>query len=149
MNEKTVAQVVVDTLKEIGVKHVFGVPSGAWVEYMEAIRNTEGIDFILHSITVERQRSSLDRVHGEQRNELLGILIGAVVIARPRDDDGQAMRDLIGLGQVISCRLARAVGITWLERCHLIHRSGHDLAIDLVGGDMQEALYLVPARGLE
>lgn len=47
MNEKTVAQVVVDTLKEIGVRHVFGVPSGAWVEYMEAMRNTEGIDFIL------------------------------------------------------------------------------------------------------
>lgn len=46
---KTVAQVVADTLKQIGVKRVFGVPSGAWIEYMEAIRKTEGIDFILTS----------------------------------------------------------------------------------------------------
>ena len=46
---KTVAQTVVDTLKEIGVKHVFGVPSGGWVDYMEAVRTTEGIEFILAS----------------------------------------------------------------------------------------------------
>lgn len=47
MMNRTVAQVVVDTLKEIGVRHVFGVPSGAMLEYMDAIRNTDGIDFIL------------------------------------------------------------------------------------------------------
>lgn len=46
---KTVAQVVVDTLKEIGVRHVFGVPSGAMLDYMEAIRTTGGIDFMLTS----------------------------------------------------------------------------------------------------
>jgi len=47
MSDKTVAQVVAETLAEIGVRHVFGVPSGGWIDYMEAIRRTEGIDFIL------------------------------------------------------------------------------------------------------
>lgn len=47
MCKKTVAQRLVETLKEIGVKHVFGVPSGGWVDYMEAIRQAECIDFVL------------------------------------------------------------------------------------------------------
>ena len=47
MSDKRVAYQVIETLKEIGVRHVFGVPSGGWVDYMEAIRNTDGIDFIL------------------------------------------------------------------------------------------------------
>jgi acetolactate synthase I/II/III large subunit len=47
MAEKTVARTVVETLRDIGVKHVFGVPSGGWVDYMEALRTTDGIEFIL------------------------------------------------------------------------------------------------------
>src|SRR5690606_8320761 len=44
---KTVAAAVVSTLRELGVRYVFGVPSGGWVDYMEALRTTDGIDFIL------------------------------------------------------------------------------------------------------
>ena len=47
MSKITVAQQVVNTLKELGVKHVFGVPSGGWVDYMESMRTTDGIDFVL------------------------------------------------------------------------------------------------------
>lgn len=47
MTDKTVSRIVVETLRDLGVRHVFGVPSGGWVDYMEAIRNTDGIDFIL------------------------------------------------------------------------------------------------------
>jgi acetolactate synthase-1/2/3 large subunit len=43
----TVAAAVVHALQEIGVKHVFGVPSGGWVDYMEELRVAKGIDFIL------------------------------------------------------------------------------------------------------
>src|SRR6185437_2575370 len=45
--ERTVASAVVGALREIGVKYVFGVPSGGWVDYMEALRNTDGMEFIL------------------------------------------------------------------------------------------------------
>ncbi len=44
---KTVAQTVIEGLRDRGVKHVFGVPSGGWVDFMEAIRNTDGIEFVL------------------------------------------------------------------------------------------------------
>jgi acetolactate synthase-1/2/3 large subunit len=44
---KTVAVAVVDTLRDLGVKYVFGVPSGGWIDYMEAMRTTSGIEFIL------------------------------------------------------------------------------------------------------
>lgn len=47
MSEKTVAFEVVETLRDMGVRHVFGVPSGGWVDYMEAMRLTDGIEFIL------------------------------------------------------------------------------------------------------
>lgn len=49
MSGKTVATTVVETLRDLGVKHVFGVPSGGWVDYMEALRKTDGIEFILTS----------------------------------------------------------------------------------------------------
>ena len=49
MSERTVAQLLVETLRDIGVRHVFGVPSGGWVDYMEVIRQTDGIDFVLTS----------------------------------------------------------------------------------------------------
>lgn len=43
----TVAQQFAHTLKEIGVKFVFGVPSGNMIDYIEALRQEEGIEFIL------------------------------------------------------------------------------------------------------
>lgn len=49
MSDKQVAYQVIEALREIGVKHIFGVPSGGWVDYLEAIRHTDGIDFILTS----------------------------------------------------------------------------------------------------
>ena len=40
----TVAKVMAQTLREIGVKYIFGVPSGNWVDYMAAIQETDGVD---------------------------------------------------------------------------------------------------------
>ncbi len=44
---KTVATQLVDALGELGVRYVFGVPSGGWIDYMEALRAADGIEFIL------------------------------------------------------------------------------------------------------
>src|SRR5215468_8689694 len=43
----TVATAFVEALKDMGVKYVFGVPSGGWVDYMEALRKAGGIEFVL------------------------------------------------------------------------------------------------------
>ena len=61
-NETTVATQVVAALQELGVKHVFGVPSGGWVDYMEALRKAEGIEFIL--TTVEAGAGMMAEVSG-------------------------------------------------------------------------------------
>ena len=45
----TVANTLISSLKDIGVRHVFGVPSGNGVDYLEALRTTEGIEFVLVS----------------------------------------------------------------------------------------------------
>ncbi|MFW5643317.1 MAG: thiamine pyrophosphate-binding protein [Alkalispirochaeta sp.] len=44
----TVAAELVRWLKDHGIRHVFGTPSGPWLPYMEAMR-TGGVDFILVS----------------------------------------------------------------------------------------------------
>jgi len=45
----SVARVMAKTLKELGVKYIFGVPSGNFVDYMDAIKKEEGLEFILIS----------------------------------------------------------------------------------------------------
>ncbi len=45
----TVARSLIEALKDVGVRYVFGVPSGNWVDYLEALRTTEGIEFVLVS----------------------------------------------------------------------------------------------------
>ena len=49
MTKTTVARNIVTALRDMGVRHVFGVPSGGWVDYMEALRTTDGIEFVLTS----------------------------------------------------------------------------------------------------
>lgn len=49
MTSTTVARNLVTALRDMGVRHIFGVPSGGWVDYMEAIRTTDGIEFVLTS----------------------------------------------------------------------------------------------------
>jgi len=45
----TVAEKVASTLSRIGVRFVFGVPSGNWVDYLAAIEKTDGLEFVLVS----------------------------------------------------------------------------------------------------
>jgi acetolactate synthase-1/2/3 large subunit len=45
----TVAERLAQTLQELGIRYVFGVPSGGWVDYMEALRAQDGIEFVLVS----------------------------------------------------------------------------------------------------
>jgi acetolactate synthase I/II/III large subunit len=47
VSQKTVATALVDALRDLGVRYVFGVPSGGWVDYMEAIRSAADIEFVL------------------------------------------------------------------------------------------------------
>jgi acetolactate synthase I/II/III large subunit len=43
----TIAQEFARTLRDLRVQHVFGVPSGNMIDYVEALRKQPGIDFVL------------------------------------------------------------------------------------------------------
>lgn len=43
------ADILAHTLKELGIRYVFGIPSGNWVDYMAAIESVDGLDFVLVS----------------------------------------------------------------------------------------------------
>jgi len=49
VSKDNVAKTLIEALKDIGIEYVFGVPSGNWVDYLEALRTTEGIEFVLVS----------------------------------------------------------------------------------------------------
>ena len=44
----SVAERMVDALRQLGVRYVFGIPSGPWISYMEAMR-TGDVEFVLVS----------------------------------------------------------------------------------------------------
>ena len=62
----TVAQIFAHTLKEISVRFVFGVPSGNMIDYIEALREEDGIDFILvgHEATASFMAGVCGRLTG-------------------------------------------------------------------------------------
>lgn len=62
----TVAQQFAHTLREIGVRYVFGVPSGNMIDYIEALREEDGIDFILvaHEATAAIMADVCGRITG-------------------------------------------------------------------------------------
>jgi len=43
----TVGKKLAETFRDIGVRYVFGVPSGNWVDFLDGIQRTEGVEFIL------------------------------------------------------------------------------------------------------
>ncbi len=43
------AEALAKTLKKLGIRYIFGVPSGNWVDYMAAIGAVDGLDFVLVS----------------------------------------------------------------------------------------------------
>ncbi len=93
----TVAMRLVETLKGLGVRHVFGVPSGGLVDYLEALRATPGIDFVLTSD--EGAAAFMAAVSGRLRG-VPGVCFGT-----------------LGPG---ATNLATGVGGALLDRCPLI-----------------------------
>ena len=69
----TVAQQFAHTLKDIGVRYVFGVPSGNMIDYIEALRREKGIDFIL--VGHESNAAFMAGVYG-RLNGIPGVCFG-------------------------------------------------------------------------
>ena len=94
---------------------------------------------------IDRQRLAVNGVEDDQRNELLGEVIGAVIVRAVRDQRREAVGARPGRDEVIGRRLrgrigrARIIGRLLDERALVAER-----AVDLVGRDMQEAEAVPP-----
>ena len=91
------------------------------------------------AVAVEWHGQAVDRVRDEQRNELLGKLVRPVVVGRAGDDHGHAVRGEIAVGQAVGAGLAGRVRIARPQLVALPACAFGHAAVDLVGGDLDEA----------
>src|ERR1041385_1567333 len=101
------------------------------------------------AVAVERQREVVDRVRDEERDQLLPGLARPEVVRRARDDERQPVRLRVRVGHAVAAGLRRRVRIARAERIGLAKRAALDRAVDLIGGDLHEALQRRLARLLE
>jgi len=123
---------------------VVGLPHPAGLEDA-----TDGGSMVLHeepvahllTVAVDGERLAGEGVMDDQRDELLGKVVGAVVVGAVRGQDGQAVGVVIGADKVVRSGLAGGIRTIRLVLLGLgeggIGRSQR--SVDLVGGDMEEA----------
>src|SRR6266536_5819195 len=111
----------------------------------------EDVEPVAHvpAVAVERHRPVLQRIGDEERDDLLGVLVGAEVVAAPRDDHGQTVGEPVGPRQEVGGRLGRRVGVRGVEPVRLARGAHGDAAVDLVGADQEETGQPALPRGLE
>ena len=108
---------------------------------------------------VDRQRLAVDGVEDDQRDQLLGEVIRAVIVGAVRDDRRESVGVRPSRDEVVGRRLGRGIGRTRIVRRGLDEQPVvAERAIHLVGRDVQEAepfallageAQPIGARGLE
>lgn len=92
------------------------------------------------AFAINGDRFSSQALEDHDRDQLFRELIRAVVVAAVGDHDGQPVRVLPGSGEVVGGRFAggvRRMGIVWRRFTEQAFVA--EAAVDLVGGDVQEA----------
>ena len=71
-----------------------------------------GVQPVAHiqAVAVEGQLLALESVGDEEGDELLRILVGAVGVRAPGDEDGEAVGAVVGEDLKVAARLGRGVG---------------------------------------
>ena len=95
----------------------------------------------LHAVPVHGQGFARQRVDDHQRDQLLGKMVGAVVVAAVGGEHRQTVGVVPGAHQVVAGGLAGAVRAVGLVAVRLGKRrlARSQAAVDLVGGDVQKA----------
>src|SRR6202034_3053120 len=93
----------------------------------------------VEAVAVQRHRLAVEQVRGEQRDELLRVLVRAVVVAAPGDGDVDPVGAGEGDGDEVAARLGRGVGGVRVERRLLGPGALGDRAVDLVGGNVHDS----------
>ena len=101
------------------------------------------------AVPVDRQALPLDRVQDHEGDELLGELVGAVVVRAVGEEGRQAVRLVVRAHEVVGARLRGRVGRVRRVGRRLREGPGRaERAVDLVGRDVQEAEAAAAASGL-
>ena len=128
---------------------------------MQRARVVLDVEPVAHvgAVAVDGERLFLERVEDHQRDQLLGEVVGPVVVGAIGDDDRKPEGAEPGAGQMVGGGLGGRVGRGGIVGRLLAEGAvGPERAVDLVGGDVQEAEGLralgrqahpVGARGLE
>ena len=91
---------------------------------------------LVAAVAVERDGPAVEQVGGEQRDRLLGVLVGPEVVGAASDGDRRAVGGEVGQGDQVGSGLGRRVGRARLERIGLGGRTDLDRAVHLVGADV-------------
>ena len=92
------------------------------------------------AVAVDGQRPVAERLDDEAGDDLLGVLVRAVVVERPDDRDRQVVRAPVRVGQPVAAGLGAGVRRARVERVVLGHRLGLGRAVDLRRRDQDEPL---------
>ena len=104
----------------------------------------------VHAVAVDRQGQVANRVGDHERDELLRELVGPVVVGAAGHHHRELEGVEVGQRQQVGGGLRRRVGRRRIERRPLGEEAGGaERAVDLVGGDVQEALHAELAGRLE
>ena len=154
------AELLADELYDVDVRHlvvtadVVDLADSALVDdevnRLAVVLDIEPVAHVL-ALSVDRQRLVRERVRNHKRNELLGEVVGTVVVGAAADCDGEPVGSVIGEDEQIRASLRRAVRARGVNRSFLgeekVGTVERKVAVDLVGADLMIALNSVlPAR---
>ncbi len=143
----------VDVLPLVAAAEIVDLADRAFAQHeVDASTVILDVDPIAHlpTVAVKRERLVGERVGDEERDQLLGKLVGPVVVRAARDEGGEAVRMVGRAHEEISGRLARRVGAVRRERGLLAERAGRtETAVDLVGRDLHESADAARPRRIE
>src|ERR1039458_3264851 len=101
------------------------------------------------SVAVERDLDAVKEIRDKERNKFFGKLARTVVVRAARHHDVQSVRALVRQRRQVRAGLARRVRRVRFEEVVLAPGTFVDRPVDLVGGDVYEALDARSTRALE
>src|SRR5258708_699343 len=105
---------------------------------------------LLFAVTIDRKGFVVERSRDHKRQEFFGKLVGTVVVRGASDQSGKFVGAHVGANQEVRGSLGSGIGTAWLERRIFAGvGSRSDIAIDFIGGNVNEARYGEPASDLK
>src|SRR6266436_6921396 len=105
---------------------------------------------LLFAVAVDRKRFVVQRIRDHERQEFFRELVGTVIVRGASDQSGKFVGSHVGTNQEIGGSLGSRIRTAWLERrAFACVSSWSDVAVDFIGGNVNEARYGEFASDLE